>query len=81
MVGWANEWEWMPSWKDWGPAIQEGWCGSFNIPMEVQDLMKIPPYEFLPIREIESLRQGGQFWDNLVVTEDGKAGTESREMV
>ena len=69
MVGWANEWEWMPSWKDWGPTYKEGWCGSFNIPMEVR-LMKDSTLQFLPIKEIESLRQGGQFWDNLVVTED-----------
>ena len=69
MVGWANEWEWMPSWKDWGPTYKEGWCGFFNIPMEVR-LMKDSTLQFLPIKEIESLRQGGQFWDNLVVTED-----------
>ena len=69
MVGWANEWEWMPSWKDWGPTYKEGWCGSFNIPMEVR-LMKDSTLQFLPIKEIESLRQGGQFWDYLVVTED-----------
>ena len=32
--------------------------------------MKDSTLQFLPIKEIESLRQGGQFWDNLVVTED-----------
>lgn len=27
IVAWANEWEWMPLFKDWGPTYQEGWCG------------------------------------------------------
>lgn len=27
IIGWANEWEWMPLWKDWGPTYKEGWCG------------------------------------------------------
>lgn len=29
IVAWANEWEWMPLFKDWGPTYQEGWCGFF----------------------------------------------------
>ena len=32
LVGWANAWDWMPFWKDWGPTYQEGWCGFYNIP-------------------------------------------------
>ena len=24
-VGWANGWDWMPFWKDWGPTYQQGW--------------------------------------------------------
>mgnify|MGYP002229708577 FL=1 len=23
IVGWSNEWEWMPLWKDWGPTYKE----------------------------------------------------------
>ncbi|MFR5583113.1 MAG: hypothetical protein ACLTLQ_04190 [[Clostridium] scindens] len=30
IVGWANEWEWMSYWKDWGPTYKEGWCGFFQ---------------------------------------------------
>lgn len=36
MVGWANGWDWMPFWKDWGPTWREGWCGSFAIPREIR---------------------------------------------
>ena len=36
MVGWANGWDWMPFWKDWGPTWREGWCGSFAVPREVR---------------------------------------------
>ncbi len=55
MVGWANEWDWMPFWKDWGPTYQEGWCGSFSIPREVKmndDLT----LSTTPAQEIMSLR-------------------------
>ena len=31
IVAWANEWEWMPLFKDWGPTYQEGWCDFFNV--------------------------------------------------
>ena len=30
IVGWANAWDWMPWWKDWGPSFKEGWCGFFD---------------------------------------------------
>ena len=36
IVAWANEWEWMPLFKDWGPTYQEGWCGFFNVIREVR---------------------------------------------
>ena len=36
MVAWANEWEWMPFFKNWGPTYREGWCGFFNFPREVK---------------------------------------------
>lgn len=64
----GQRWEWCHR-ERLGTTYKEGWCGFFNIPMEVR-LMKDSTLQFLPIKEIESLRQGGQFWDNLVVTED-----------
>lgn len=68
MVGWANEWEWMPQWKDWGPTYKEGWCGSFNIPIEVY-LTDDCTLQFRPIKEIESLRENKQLKENFVITE------------
>lgn len=68
MVGWSNEWEWMPLWKDWGPTYKEGWCGSFNIPREVR-MMADGSLQFLPIKEVETLRENPERIDKLVVTE------------
>ena len=55
IVGWANAWDWMPWWKDWGPTHKEGWCGAFNIPREVR-LMPDNTLQFVPIEEVISLR-------------------------
>ena len=55
MVGWANAWDWMPWWKDWGPTYKENWCGSFNIAREV-NIDKNNILHFVPIKEIEKLR-------------------------
>ncbi len=68
IVGWANEWEWMPFWKDWGPTYKEGWCGFFNLPREVR-IMKDDTLQFVPISEIENLRENGERRDTFPVTE------------
>lgn len=68
MVGWANEWEWMPLWKDWGPTYKEGWCGSFNIPREVR-MKEDNTLQFLPIAEVETLRKNPKQKEMFVVTE------------
>lgn len=54
-VAWANEWEWMPLFKDWGPTYKENWCGFFNIPREVR-LCEDGTLQFVPIKEIECIR-------------------------
>lgn len=58
IAGWANSWDWMPFWKDWGPAYRDGWCGAFACPREVT-LADDGALRFLPIRELESLRTDG----------------------
>ena len=58
IVGWANEWQWMSFWKDWGPTYREGWCGFFNLPREVR-LMPDHTLQFIPVKELEMLRQDG----------------------
>lgn len=35
VIAWANRWEWMPWWKNWGPTAQQGWCGVMNIPRQL----------------------------------------------
>lgn len=69
MAAWANEWEWMPQFKDWGPAYREGWCGFFNIPREVR-MAEDGTLQFLPIREICALRENPFRKDELIVTEE-----------
>lgn len=68
IVGWANEWEWMPFWKDWGPTYREGWCGSFNIPREVH-MLEDGTLQFLPIKEVEAMRGNLKQKNALLVTE------------
>lgn len=65
-VAWANEWDWMSFWKDWGPTYREGWCGFFNIPREVK-LMSDGRLQFVPIKELEALRKDAYKADCLIV--------------
>lgn len=68
-VAWANEWEWMPLWKDWGPTYREGWCGFFNIPREVR-MAEDGALEFVPIVETKVLREDPRRLEMLTVTEE-----------
>lgn len=69
IVGWANAWDWMPHWKDWGPAYKEGWCGFYNIPREVK-LMPDHTLQFIPIKEMESIRENEQIQTDIAVGTD-----------
>ena len=66
MIGWANEWDWMPFWKDWGPTWREGWCGSYAIPREVR-LNKDLTLSSMPVEELKSLRTGADLVEFLTV--------------
>lgn len=66
IVGWANAWDWMPFWKDWGPTYREGWCGFFNLPREVV-LCEDSTLKFVPIRELEQLRRDVQSEETCIV--------------
>lgn len=55
IVAWANNWDWMPWFKDWGPTFQELWCGSYTIPREVR-LCADNTLQFLPVEEFRQLR-------------------------
>lgn len=66
IVGWANGWDWMPWWKDWGPSYKENWCGSFGIPREVK-LLKDNTLMFKPVEELEKLRYDENIKENIEI--------------
>jgi len=69
ITAWANCWDWMPFWKDWGPSYKEGWCGSFNIVREVQKT-EDGTLRFLQIKELESIRTDEKRLEQLVLGEE-----------
>ena len=70
MIAWANEWEWMPWFKGWGPTHQEGWCGAFTTPREIS-LSADGRLSFAPVEELKKLRYGGQMLQNLKIDDQG----------
>jgi len=68
IVAWANAWDWMPWWKDWGPTFKEGWCGSFALPREVR-LCEDNMLQFFPVTELETLRENEMNVTDVVVRE------------
>ncbi|BFL13984.1 glycoside hydrolase family 32 protein [[Clostridium] hylemonae] len=68
VVAWANAWDWMPFWKDWGPAYKEGWCGSFNLTREVK-LSEDGTLQFVPVKELECIRTNGKDINALTVAQ------------
>jgi beta-fructofuranosidase len=65
-VAWANAWDWMPFWKDWGPTYREGWCGSFSIP-RVLTLRDDSTLSMMPIAELATIQNDGVQIDQLMV--------------
>lgn len=70
IVGWANGWDWMPFWKDWGPSYRDGWCGSFTCPREVT-LAEDGTLRFLPIKELSLLRKD-EYKKDAFIVKDGE---------
>ncbi len=71
MVGWANEWDWMPWFKDFGATRQEGWCGSFNLIREVR-LNEDNSLSFYPAQEYQQLRHSAAVTRDLTLTQAGR---------
>ena len=65
---WANEWEWMPIFKDWGPTYREGWCGFLNLIREAR-LREDGTLQFLPIKEMEAIREKASRQEELTICE------------
>lgn len=66
MAAWANCWDWMPFFKDWGPTYKENWCGFYNIP-RVVTLNEDMTLSMKPIEEIEAARHDGKAQENISV--------------
>ena len=71
LVAWANGWDWMPWWKDWGPTFKEGWCGSFNLPREAI-LDSDNTLKFVPIEELRSIRKSAEAIHEKSIIEKGE---------
>ncbi len=56
LIGWANAWDWMPWWKDWGPSFKEHWCGFFSLIREAR-LCEDNRIQFKPVEEYRNLRK------------------------
>lgn len=69
IVGWANAWDWMPWWKDWGPTFKENWCGAFSIPREVK-LCDDNTLMFVPVEEFKQLRYDERKIENVSIGND-----------
>jgi len=69
IVGWANAWDWMPWWKDWGPTFKENWCGAFSIPREVK-LCDDNTLMFVPVEEFKQLRYDERKIENISIGND-----------
>lgn len=72
LIGWANGWEWMPWFTDFGAAQEEGWCGHLAIPREVR-FKRDGKLRFIPVEEMEALRHQNWHLDRFWLTAaDGK---------
>lgn len=69
VIGWANCWDWMPFWKDWGPTYREGWCGFFAVPREVK-MNSDHTLRFEPVEELQLLREHESVQENITVSEN-----------
>ena len=69
VIGWANCWDWMPFWKDWGPTYREGWCGSYAVPREVR-LNTDHTLSFVPVEELSALREEEKADSDVTVTDE-----------
>jgi beta-fructofuranosidase len=66
LMAWQNGWDWMPWWKDFGPTVQEGWCGCMALPRAVA----LDPANKLiskPVCELEMLRKNNKKIEGLKV--------------
>ena len=66
LMAWQNGWDWMPWWKDFGPAAAEGWCGCMALPRSVSLDAKNRLISN-PVSELEQLRKDEKTVENLII--------------
>lgn len=59
MIGWQNEWDWMPWFSGFGANMAENWCGCMSLP-RVVTLKENGQLHYEPIPELETMRVGGR---------------------
>ena len=67
MFTWANSWDWMPWFKDYGPTPLEGWCGSLTLPRQIELDPSDNLLTFKPIEEIDKLRTQPKLYEDLTI--------------
>lgn len=68
IAAWANAWDWMPWWKDFGPTYKEGWCGSLSFPRQVK-LCSDGKLSFELVEEIKNLYENKREYENMLIRE------------
>jgi beta-fructofuranosidase len=71
IIGWANEWNWMPWWRGYGPTAPAKWCGHMGLPRVIQ-LCSDGKLRFEPIEELASLRYDHHEWSEIMITANDK---------
>lgn len=66
LIAWANAWDWMPWWKDFGPTHTGNWCGAMSTPREAK-VCKDGRLSFVPVKELEVLRDKKYSFKNLKI--------------
>jgi beta-fructofuranosidase len=64
IIGWASDWS-----NCYGPAPQEGWCGYYALPRKI-DLAGDGRLRFIPIEDLQSLRESPKNYDFFLLPED-----------
>lgn len=69
MIGWANGWDWMPWFRNFGPEFRDGWCGAMSLPREVHACPD-GKLRFEPVEELENLREESDCVTDITVVSD-----------
>jgi beta-fructofuranosidase len=65
IIGWAGDWG-----NCYGPVLEEGWCGYFALPRSVEPSSIDGKLRFMPIAELQSLRESPKHYDSFLLPED-----------